>query len=169
VTRSVSKADRDLFRRAMADVKPLPPAATPAAPATRPSAPRKSNARSAIGTARPSARNRTPEITALRRGRLPVDATLDLHGLTSEAARRRLREFIAEALSESLRVVRIVHGKGLRSGPGGPVLKALVERELQAHDGVIGSAPARPADGGSGAVVVLLFTGRSRSRAAARR
>jgi DNA-nicking Smr family endonuclease len=104
------------------------------------------------------------DLDALRRGRVSVDATLDLHGLTAEAARGRLREFIDDASAEGLCCVRIVHGKGLRSGPGGPVLKTLVERELHANQGVAAFVPARPADGGSGATVALLSLARARRR-----
>jgi DNA-nicking Smr family endonuclease len=52
--------------------------------------------------------------------------------------------------------VRIVHGKGLRSRATGPVLKALTDRLLRRRDDVIAFASARPALGGTGAVVVLL-------------
>ena len=52
----------------------------------------------------------------LRRGQYRVDAELDLHGLKVEQARAELRAFIAAALAEGLRVVRVIHGKGLRSG-----------------------------------------------------
>jgi DNA-nicking Smr family endonuclease len=55
-----------------------------------------------------------------------------------------------------LRCVRVVHGKGLRSGPGGPVLKPIVHRWLRKVENVAAFAAARPADGGSGAVYVLL-------------
>jgi DNA-nicking Smr family endonuclease len=105
------------------------------------------------------------DLRALRRGRLPIEATLDLHGLTAEAARGRLREFLDDVTGESLRCVRIVHGKGMRSGPAGPVLKSLVERELAADDRVATFVPARPAEGGSGAVVVLLGIARAGRRA----
>jgi DNA-nicking Smr family endonuclease len=52
--------------------------------------------------------------------------------------------------------VRIVHGKGLRSKAAGPVLKNLTDRMLRRRDDVIAFASARPAQGGTGAVVVLL-------------
>jgi DNA-nicking Smr family endonuclease len=52
--------------------------------------------------------------------------------------------------------VRIIHGKGLRSKAAGPVLKALTDRMLRRRDDVIAFASARPAQGGTGAVIVLL-------------
>ena len=56
--------------------------------------------------------------------------------------------------------VRIVHGKGLRSGSAGPVLKRMTDRVLRRRDDVLAFASARPAQGGTGATVVLLRRGR---------
>jgi len=92
----------------------------------------------------------------LRRGQFRVDAELDLHGLTLAQARAELAAFIATALEEDLRVVRVVHGKGLRSGSRGPVLRAMVNDYLQRLSAVLAFASAREVDGGSGACLVLL-------------
>jgi DNA-nicking Smr family endonuclease len=92
----------------------------------------------------------------LRRGQFPIKAETDLHGLTIDQARKELRSFLAEAIAERIQCVRIVHGKGLRSGPRGPVLKSSVNAWLRRWDEVLAfcSAPAR--DGGTGAIYVLL-------------
>ena len=92
----------------------------------------------------------------LRRGRFAIRAELDLHGMTSQQARAELRTFLAESINARLQCVRVIHGKGLRSGSRGPVLKVSVNRWLQQWDDVLAfvSAPAR--DGGTGAVYVLL-------------
>ena len=92
----------------------------------------------------------------LRRGRFAIKAELDLHGMTSQEARTELRTFLAESVDAQLQCVRVVHGKGLRSGSRGPVLKISVNRWLRQWDDVLAfvSAPAR--DGGTGAVYVLL-------------
>jgi DNA-nicking Smr family endonuclease len=104
-------------------------------------------------------------LKSLQRGRVRVDASLDLHGLTAEAARRRLQQVLDEARAERLRCVRIVHGKGLRSGPAGPVLKTLVHATLRSYDGIGAFTDAPPAGGGSGATIVLLSVSRGqRSR-----
>lgn len=96
------------------------------------------------------------EFRKLRRGQFALREELDLHGLTGEEARKALREFIAEARAEGARCVRIVHGKGLRSGPRGPVLKNLVNRYLRRADPVLAFCSAQPRHGGTGAVYVLL-------------
>jgi DNA-nicking Smr family endonuclease len=92
----------------------------------------------------------------LRRGAFRVEAECDLHGLTQSAAQPRLSAFIAEAMVEGCRVVRIVHGKGLGSGRRGPVLKPLVNAYLQRVDAVLAFASGREVDGGAGATLVLL-------------
>lgn len=92
----------------------------------------------------------------LRRGRYRVDEVIDLHGLNRADARAALIEFIDEEARRGSRCVRVIHGKGLRSGHRGPVLKQSVNRWLRRLDTVIAFAPARRVDGGSGAVYVLL-------------
>ncbi len=92
----------------------------------------------------------------LRRGEYRVQGEIDLHGLTVRQAQEALREFLAQALRRQWRCVRIVHGKGLRSGHRGPVLKATVASVLRRLGPVLAFVSARPADGGTGAVYVLL-------------
>jgi DNA-nicking Smr family endonuclease len=94
--------------------------------------------------------------TQLRRGRYAVKSELDLHGLTGAEARLELRAFLAECLDARLQCVRIIHGKGLRSGPRGPVLKASVNRWLRQWDEVLAFVSAPVRDGGTGAIYVLL-------------
>jgi DNA-nicking Smr family endonuclease len=92
----------------------------------------------------------------LRRGEYRVQREIDLHGLTVAEAKQALREFLIEALEQQVRCVRIVHGKGLRSGHRGPVLKSAVDAVLRRSGAVLAYVSARPADGGTGAVYVLL-------------
>jgi len=92
----------------------------------------------------------------LRRGQFSVEAEIDLHGLRRHAAHEALRQFLSECVQRDLHCVRVIHGKGLRSGPGGPVLKLVVHHWLRKVENVAAFAAARPADGGSGAVYVLL-------------
>lgn len=92
----------------------------------------------------------------LRRGQLAVQAEIDLHGLGREAAHDALREFVAASAGRGLRCVRVIHGKGRRSGAHGPVLKRVVDHWLRRMASVTAFVSARPVDGGTGAAYVLL-------------
>jgi DNA-nicking Smr family endonuclease len=94
----------------------------------------------------------------LRRGQFAVDAEIDLHGLTGAEAKVALRQFVAESVDRRMSCVRVIHGKGRRSGPRGPVLKNVVNHWLQRLDDVLAFGSARAVDGGSGAIYVLLRT-----------
>jgi DNA-nicking Smr family endonuclease len=168
--------DPNVFRRAMAGVRPL--RGSPAAPV-------QSRPRSLAGLARGGSRRdllhenhaaaaapavlgaddeltfsrtyvRAEVMRKLKRGRIAVEAEIDLHGLRQHAAQVALQQFLNECVRRGLRCVRVIHGKGLRSGPGGPVLKLVVHHWLRKVENVAAFAAARPADGGSGAVYVLL-------------
>ena len=95
---------------------------------------------------------------AMRKLGITVDGEIDLHGMTGAEAREALRVFIAEATARRMTCVRVIHGKGRRSGPRGPVLKNVVNLWLQRSDDVLAFGSARTVDGGSGAVYVLLRT-----------
>lgn len=92
----------------------------------------------------------------LRRGNWSIQAQLDLHGLRTDDARERLGAFIRESSKHGIRCVRIVHGKGLGSPGKTPVLKNKVHGWLIQKKEVLAFVQAKPADGGAGAVVVLL-------------
>jgi DNA-nicking Smr family endonuclease len=95
-------------------------------------------------------------VRKLRRGVWVIQAHLDLHGLRREEARECLTAFLRHAVQSGLRCVRVVHGKGNGSPGRAPVLKAKVRGWLVQSDNVIAFAQARAADGGHGALVVLL-------------
>jgi DNA-nicking Smr family endonuclease len=92
----------------------------------------------------------------LRRGEYRVEAEIDLHGLTVALAKAELRDFLLHAQHAGMRCIRVIHGKGLRSGHRGPVLKRTVNALLQKTDAVVAFSSARPVDGGTGAIYVLL-------------
>jgi len=81
---------------------------------------------------------------------------LDLHGLNRDEARSAFVTFLAECQHHGYRCVRIVHGKGLSSPGREPVLKKLVLGWLSQRQEVLAFCQARAAEGGAGAVVVLL-------------
>jgi len=92
----------------------------------------------------------------LRRGEWVIQDHLDLHGARVDEARELLAHFLREAIKRGLRCVRVVHGKGLGSKDRQPVLKGKARVWLAQRDEVIAFCQARPAEGGSGALVVLL-------------
>jgi len=99
---------------------------------------------------------RTSVLRRLRRGLYPIEDELDLHGLSQAEARDRLAEFIAFHRNAGHRCLRIIHGKGYRSGARGPILKIAVNSWLRRLGDVMAFTSARGIDGGSGAVYVLL-------------
>ncbi|MFN5177142.1 Smr/MutS family protein [Limnohabitans sp.] len=101
-----------------------------------------------------------PDITRkLRKGDWTIQREIDLHGLRSDEARVALAEFIREAHRQGLRCVRVVHGTGLGSPGKTPVLKNKVHSWLVQKQQVMAFVQAKPAEGGAGALVVLLTPG----------
>ncbi|MHC1479322.1 Smr/MutS family protein [Frateuria aurantia] len=92
----------------------------------------------------------------LRRGECVPQDELDLHHMTAAAARTSMLHFLEEACHAGFRCVRIIHGKGLGSSMGGPVLKLLTDQLLRSHDQVLAFSSARADQGGTGAVLVWL-------------
>lgn len=98
-----------------------------------------------------------PDVTRkLRRGDWTIQRQIDLHGMRRDEARERLSIFIREAKQQGIRCVRVVHGKGLGSPGKTPVLKSRVHSWLVQKQEVLAFVQAKPADGGAGALVVLL-------------
>ena len=169
--------DRDLFRRMFGDVKRVrSDKAEPVRPRPRPSArfrrldeaqgmeeslsgamdPHELETGEELLFRRPHVR--PGDLRRLRRGHIPVADEIDLHGLTADEAHSALAEFLIGAVAGRTRCVRVIHGKGLRSGPGGPVIKRRIGRWLRRRDEVLAFCSARSVDGGTGAVYVLLKT-----------
>lgn len=98
-----------------------------------------------------------PDVLArLRRGQWSIQRQIDLHGMTRDTAREALAQFIRQAARDGLRCVRVVHGKGNGSPGREPVLKAKVRAWLVQKQEVIAFAQASAADGGHGALLVVL-------------
>jgi DNA-nicking Smr family endonuclease len=92
----------------------------------------------------------------LKRGHFSIVDEIDLHQMTAAAAQAVIKRFLDAARREGELCVKIIHGKGLRSRGDGPVLKRLVDRLLRRRADVLAFASAKPAEGGTGAVIVLL-------------
>ncbi|MBI1272984.1 MAG: DNA mismatch repair protein MutS [Alphaproteobacteria bacterium] len=98
-------------------------------------------------------------VKKLRVGRVPLEARIDLHGMTRPEAYEALKHFIAIARRGAMRCVLVITGK---SG----VLRADVPRWLRAPEfmqSVIGAEPAAPRHGGNGALYVVLRRGQKRA------
>ncbi len=174
-------AEKDLFARAIGATKPLrQKAAVPLAP--EPPAPipvqqqldeqrvlRESlsdefdvstllDADDAMSFRRPGIN--TDVTRKLRAGEWSIQRQIDLHGMRSDEAREALGAFIREAHKQGVRCVRVVHGKGLGSPGRQPVLKAKVQRWLIQKNETLAFVQAKPAEGGAGALVVLLAPSR---------
>ena len=106
-------------------------------------------------------------LSQLRRGEFSVQAHLDLHGMIQPDAKEAVTNFIVDSVRKGRRTVLIVHGRGLRSPGGLPVLKHAAAQWLShgiAGGYVLAFATARPNDGGAGAVYALLRRERRRAK-----
>ncbi len=92
----------------------------------------------------------------LRRGELPIEDELDLHGYTVAEAKVAVQDFLCECNRQHIRYIRIIHGKGYRSEGKIPVLKTHIAYWLPQHRDVLAFSSAQPRDGGTGALYVLL-------------
>ena len=103
---------------------------------------------------RPGLQNR--QFQKLCRGQFRIQAELDLHGMTIATARQALVAFLGGVRAKGQSCVRIIHGKGRGSRDGRPVLKGKLQGWLRQRNDVLAYCSARPMDGGTGAVYVLL-------------
>lgn len=159
--------DVDLFKAAMAGVRPLKGQRRSAAPKVKAAAAPPVSPQKSVASA-DTAQFQAPQTfdrdvdRALSRGRRAPEAKLDLHGMTLAAAERAVAEFLAESSERGRRLVLIVTGKGLRL-EGGRVFGGRIRAEfpgwLERADNrarVAGVRAAHPRHGGNGAFYVLL-------------
>lgn len=154
-----------LWRRAMGDAEPLAerpapaPPEPPRVPAARPerrSAPEQVRRPSAaLDPHRPVGLDRRTWLR-LKRGQVPIEQTLDLHGRTQNEAHRALARFLPSARAAGCRCVLVITGKGLGSGG---TLRHMVPRWLNEganREHIVAFCPAQARHGGAGALYVLL-------------
>ena len=94
--------------------------------------------------------------TKLRRGQLPLEGRLDLHGMTQTEAFEALCRFIHAAVAREKRTVLVITGKGRRFEG---VLKRMVPQWLEDPElarYLVAVTPAHQKDGGSGAFYLRL-------------
>jgi DNA-nicking Smr family endonuclease len=92
----------------------------------------------------------------LRRGHFSITTELDLHGMIAREAQVEVADFLRHCRENNTRCVKIVHGKGNGSWQKQPVLKNKLNQWLRQRDEVLAFCSARPCDGGTGAIYVLL-------------
>ncbi len=95
-------------------------------------------------------------VRKLRKGAWPVQDELDLHGMRRDTARDQLGDFLSRAAKRKLRCVCVIHGKGLGSAGGEPVLRSMVHSWLEQKDAVIAFCAANVDGRSHGALLVLL-------------
>ncbi len=95
-------------------------------------------------------------IKKLKQGRIPIEATLDLHGCNVEQARHLLSTTLQQCQQQAIRCLCVIHGKGSRNPEGKAILKSMVHHWLKQADEVLALCSAQARHGGTGAVYVLL-------------
>ncbi len=95
-------------------------------------------------------------VRKLRKNHWPVQDELDLHGMRRDTARDQVGDFLARAGKRKLRCVCIIHGKGLGSAGGEPVLRSMVHSWLEQKEDVIAFCAANVDGRSHGALLVLL-------------
>ena len=95
-------------------------------------------------------------VKKLRKGHWPVQDELDLHGMRRDAARDAIGDFLRRSSMRNHRCVCVIHGRGFGSRGQEPVLKSMVHSWLVQKEEVVAFCQARSAEGGEGALMVLL-------------
>ncbi len=163
--------DGDLFAQMMRDVTPLSPEARVQVQSLLP--PVKAAASTPVPVRKQRNTRQAPkemddgclcasgvspkQLQRLRSGQMSAEQTLDLHGKTQHASTMTLEAALQQSLEHGVRVLRIIHGRGLHSPDGQGVLKRLTYDWLQ-HGSMKGFvlAVVPCPQGGSGACLVLL-------------
>ncbi len=96
------------------------------------------------------------QVEKLIRGKLKIEAELELHGLYVNDARQQVEAFLRDCATKDYRCVKIIHGKGLHSADNRPVIKHELKQWLQQNAMVLAYCPALGKDGGAGASYLYL-------------
>jgi len=178
--------ENDLFRRVLSDAKPIkkgrPVPEHPAVKAGKKITPafppgKKANRVTPRPVAAPPAPKPVRELATgdftgmdrrtaerFRRGKLPIEGRLDLHGMYQDAAHYALTDFVTSSAAMGKRTVLVITGRGSREGSG--VLRERLPQWLNqppCRDLVVAFTGARPEHGRDGAFYVLLRRRRDRS------
>lgn len=171
--RAAMKSTRPLESRITDKVDTEPKKHAQAAPSSRVALPKPQAVTLAAPSARAIAAIEVKLLRAIRRGTVPIEARLDLHGLTQASAHERVERFLSHAQARGHRVVLVVTGKGTReaeqalSGERSErgVLRKLLPRWLALapmRESIVGLSPAAPRHGGDGALYIQIRRRRER-------
>ena len=99
---------------------------------------------------------RKKRLRELRRGKLKINDTLDLHGYTQTSTPIAISNFITSCSYPENQCVMIITGKGKNSPDRVSVVRTIALETLRNHPRVLAYCCSQPADGGYGAFYVLL-------------
>ena len=173
---SISDDEKKLFRDAVSSVKPLKSSQNIAPESKRPITTFKRKvaqpvtdeqrafhavekydtvfSEDKISYAKPGLQHK--RFSELKKGKLKIDATLDLHGYTRDKAHTAMDHFLVQCQHDKLRVVCIIHGKSHSAEQTAPILKNFINHYLREQEAVLAFHSAKNYHGGTGAVYVLL-------------
>jgi len=171
-SRRLSKAESELWSSVTADVRPIQRRNAPELDLSLPDEQKKNPTETAQNSSKKIIHEQEKQFRSLapiqdidyrthakiRRGRLEVDAKLDLHGLRQDEAQRALTAFLRRAQADGAKIVIVVTGKGQTREEGG-VLRRVVPLWLQApqlRDLIISFGEAARHHGGEGALYVRI-------------
>jgi DNA-nicking Smr family endonuclease len=171
--RSLTQDEHALWTTVTRSVAPLRRRkAAPAEPAAEPlpaPPPAKSQSRPAAPSAGPTAPSKPPPLAPLGRrlrqklgrGAEPVDARIDLHGMTQAGAHAALLRFLLRAQHDGAKVVLVITGKGARPGADPYAERGVLKRQVplwlesaELRGLVVGFESANIGHGGAGALYV---------------
>ncbi len=102
-------------------------------------------------------------IQQLKRGQIPIEKRVDLHGKTAEEALEALQTTLENCQEENKRLLLLIHGKGHFSASNTPILKNILNQWLRQSPMVLAFFSALPKHGGNGAMYVLVKTKRQKT------
>lgn len=172
--RKLTRDDRAVWSHVTRGIEPYhPPAIAPApAPTTGLTHERIVTARAGLLQRQPAPSSAKPPATTAgdpkldrraARGRLAIEATLDLHGFNQGAAHAALQQFLIRANSQHYRCVLVITGKGATSSGSGILRRRFLEwvNEHGLRDMISRVAQAHQRHGGAGAFYVFLKSARA--------
>lgn len=157
MNKPISEDDMDIFRQAVDNIRirETPPASRSVKVSSQAAPPPPSvDGETPLSFCRPGIQKKV--FHQLKKSSVSASATIDLHGMTQEAAEATIIRFIEKQIAREQKIIKIVHGKGGTNA----TLKNLTNHLLRQLNPVLAFCSAPPHDGGTGALHVLLQSAR---------